>query len=178
MIQKRAFRPQVEDCLETRVALSAFGATQAVVASAPALTASVQAHGRSLVGLISGSYLGPVTSGPSRQIVRGEGSLSGLGNVRVSGVLFFERTFDAPSHGFLVIKNAHGSITLKLTTAGDSNQSTIVSATGAYKGAHGKGTAIAERGGAGLFLVGHPNLAESPFNMALNEPFPPNLIQP
>jgi hypothetical protein len=172
MIQKRAFRPHVEGRLENRVALSAFGGAQAVAVSVPALTTSVRAHTPSLVGLISGYFQGPVTSGPSRQIVQGGGSLGGLGNVRVSGVMFFKEGFGRPSHGFLVIKNARGSITLELTSGRDNYTLTIASATGAYKGARGKGTAITEYGGAGYVLVGDPNSALTPFHMALNEPYP------
>jgi hypothetical protein len=169
MVRKHALRPQVDGCLEQRLALSALGtapAGTALVQSAGSV--SVQARHLTLVGLIQGSNQ---SAGPG-QTFSGSGPIAPLGNVSVSGQFGVDRA--GRQQDFLVLTTAHGKVRLKLTPAGSNYQFTIVAATGAYRGLTGKGSAIFEFGGPLLFV--RPGVIQGYFAVALNEPFPPIAI--
>jgi hypothetical protein len=84
--------------------------------------------------------------------------------------------------GTLVLSNAHGSVNLKLTAKADAQQTsgspdyqfTIVSGTGAFQGATGKGSATISYGGPLVAL--RRGSVRGSFVMALNEVFPASAL--
>ncbi len=157
----RDFHPDANG-LESRVVMSASTlrpAVQAAVVSLAAVRRPV-----AVAGMLRGRYSAPgednrAADAPLPVRVDGTGTVQGLGRVTMSGSLAFGGFVmpESPDiHGTVTLRNARGSITVRLIGSGGNSQipdsrfrldASIVRGTGSYTNLRGIGTASAQFAG-------------------------------
>jgi hypothetical protein len=156
MKKHHSFRPSALSPLEDRVVLSHGGIAQAaLVQPVPTGGVPVSLHALALNGTISGTFVttvGPV-NGVAETITsfKGSGTITGLGQVNVSGSLVqvVSPTGQVSTFETFTLSTAKGSISIQLTTSPSKTGTpglaqssfTIIKATGAFQGDVGTGTA-------------------------------------
>jgi hypothetical protein len=152
----RAFHPTALGPLETRVVLSHVGvASGALVQSMHGLAAPVTLNELSLNGTVSGTFVTTIIPGSNAATgttttFQGSGTISGLGQVTVTGSLttLLSTTGQRSTMETFTLTDAKGSVTIQLTSQAPSPGSpstvqsfSIVKATGAFQGDIGSGIA-------------------------------------
>jgi len=162
MRKQHSFRPTALSPLEDRLALSHFGiAPAALIHHIPRSVAPVTGHVLVLNGTISGTFvttLNPLFLGTPSPVsnpvagttttFRGSGTITGLGQVEVTGSLVTTATALGPRMTVetFTLTSAQGSVTLQLKnflgspTPAETSFS-IINATGGFQGDTGTGTA-------------------------------------
>jgi hypothetical protein len=142
--------------LETRVVLSHLGLGHAaLVHPIHYFTAPVSVNHLSLNGTVSGTFVTTITAssnlaGGTTTTFQGTGTVSGLGQVTVTGLLTtsINATGVRSTVETFTFTTVQGSVTIQvskpattLTSPTDQSSFTIVAASGMFKGATGSGTA-------------------------------------
>jgi hypothetical protein len=183
MRKHRSFHPTALSSLETRVVLSHIGLGHAaLVHPIHHFAAPVSVNHLSLNGTVSGTFVTTITplsnlAGGTTTTFQGTGSISGLGQVTVTGSL----TTSVSATGVrstvesFTLTTSQGSVTIQLTkpastpTSPPTDQSSfsIVNATGVFKGATGTGTASLKTITEAVPTV-PPTVARGTFTLTLN----------
>ncbi len=179
MRKQRSFRATSLDNLEERIALSQVGGS-ALVDQIQSLSPPVSVHQLSLNGTITGTFITTIGSSNSQPETitsfQGSGTISGLGQVTVKGVLetLVSTSGQQTTVEQFTLATAQGSVTLQLTkttpisgSPGATQSSfSIISSTGAFAGDTGSGIAdlkmLAE-----LVPVSPPTVARGVFTLTL-----------
>jgi hypothetical protein len=155
MSKQHVFQPTALGALEDRIALSHVGGASLVQPLASPLP-PVSDHQLSLNGTISGTFVTTIGSSNAQAgsitSFQGSGTISGLGQVRVTGVLetFVSPTGQRTTLEQFTLTTSQGSVTLQLSRtapkagAPGATQSTfsLISSTGAFKGDTANGIAV------------------------------------
>ena len=191
MRKHRSFHPTALSPLENRVVPSHSGvAPAALVQTLPPVSPPVSSNALALNGTITGTFVttaGTATNASSGSITtfQGSGTITGLGQVRVSGSLVsvVSTTGQVSSQETFTLSNAQGSVAIQLTkvipspsTSGTTVTSfSIIKATGAFQRATDTGTATLQTITEAI-PVTPPTVAKGVFTLTLKSNPSPNSV--